>query len=145
MSDIPLQPFVALLKYNQSTIHHGEFKLILSYAIMHDTPQLHLPQTIPILRNMQFDSAVDDGVNVRANHKYKHANDGNSNSDNHTMYDLAKHEYTSRGYTLPRIVFWGPRATHHSCLVQSAQNNTSLIRCIEQLTDTMKVVHEAKK
>ena len=62
------------------------FDLILSTAVKNELPQSHLPATIYIISDMEFDSCAE-------------------NADM-TNFEYAKAAFSEQGYTLPTVVFW---------------------------------------
>lgn len=62
------------------------FELILSVALKNRLPQEELPESLYIISDMEFDSAVRGGDMAN--------------------FDWAKQEYQRYGYKLPRVVFW---------------------------------------
>lgn len=62
------------------------FELILRVAVENQLPQEELPDTLYIISDMEFDSAVRGG--------------------DVTNFDWAKQEFQRYGYQLPQVVFW---------------------------------------
>jgi hypothetical protein len=82
------------------------YKLILDTAIENKLSQEELPNTLLILSDMEFDSAIDFTVNddhwgdMRVNlSRYPH-------HFHVKLFDIIKDMYANAGYKLPKLVFW---------------------------------------
>lgn len=63
------------------------FDLVLKTAKNNNMSQEELPNSILIVSDMQFDSALEGGLNE-------------------TLFDTIRKEYEEAGYKLPRLIFW---------------------------------------
>lgn len=86
---------VNTVNWGMSTNVLAAFVVILEEAIRAQTPKEHLPSTIFILSDMQFDQATlssDSWCTVSP-----------------TTWELIKEKYSAAGYTLPQVVYWNLR------------------------------------
>jgi hypothetical protein len=82
---------IMALRHNEAADTNIEavFELILKTAVMQKMKQSELPQTILIISDMEFNSAIDEDVNL-----------------NERLFEIIDESYSRNGYKLPRLVFW---------------------------------------
>ncbi|ORX43672.1 hypothetical protein BCR36DRAFT_586605 [Piromyces finnis] len=78
--------------YCSNTNLEAVFNLILDFAVDNQLPQEELPSNILILSDMEFDSMVDFGSYQR--------------SQREAFFSIMKRKFKSKGYLIPRLVFW---------------------------------------
>ncbi len=85
---------------------HAAFDMLLDIAVKGKVPQEHMPKTLLILSDMQFDRCVvyDD-----------------------TAQQMIRRKYTAAGYEVPRIVYWNLNAYHNSVPVRMLEDKTALV------------------
>ena len=72
-----------------STNLHAAFDQLLSVAVRGEVPQEHMPKTLLILSDMQFNHCIEYDDSAQ---------------------EMIRRKYTQYGYEVPRIVFWNLRA-----------------------------------
>lgn len=75
------------------------FDLILQTALVNNMPQKDIPKNILILSDMEFDACVSCGVKNGSGWL-------NLNRPTQKLFEVISEKYKSRGYKLPRLVFW---------------------------------------
>ena len=85
---------------------HAAFDMLLDIAVKGKVPQEHMPKTLLILSDMQFDECVvyDD-----------------------TAQQMIRRKYTAAGYEVPRIVYWNLNAYNNNVPVRMLEDKTALV------------------
>ena len=83
------------------------FDLILRTAVQHRLPQKELPSTLYIVSDMEFDACAKDA--------------------SMSNFACAKQMYLSRGYRLPRVVFWNVQSRNEQQPVRMNEQGVALV------------------
>lgn len=86
-----------------STNIQAAFDIILDTAVRHGLPQSEMPETLIIISDMQFNSAMG------------------------TNFEDAKRKFALRGYKLPTVVFWNVDARVQESPVYAFEGNVALV------------------
>ena len=84
------------------------FDEILRVGTSHHVDDADMPRILLILSDMEFDSCVSGGRDVRA-------------------MDALRNKYEAAGYTLPRVVFWNLNSRHGNSPVSCREDGTALV------------------
>jgi hypothetical protein len=96
---------VKSLPWGGNTNLQAAFDLILNAALMYNTPQEHMPQTLWIVSDMQFDFACRQKTN----------------------YHLIEEKYRKSGYKRPRVIFWNVAGDTLEFPAYAHDPNTNLV------------------
>jgi hypothetical protein len=93
--------------WEMNTNLEAAFDLILRTGVKYRVSIKHMPNTILIISDMQFDSCVKEPSN--------------------TAMEMIKRQYAEHGYEVPSIVFWNVNARTGQSPVQFDEKGTALI------------------
>lgn len=82
---------ISRANWTQSTDILAMFRLILNRAVQNNVPQEHMPESMYIISDMQFNSC--------------------DRSFNRTTFEIIEQEYRDAGYVRPSLIFWNVRAS----------------------------------
>jgi hypothetical protein len=98
---------IARAHWGGTTNIDSAFQLLLAKALENRISEEHMPTTILILSDMQFDPA-------KTNY-------------NHTGFEMIKARYAAAGYKIPRVIFWNLRAEKNNVTASAFDENVGLV------------------
>lgn len=111
-----------------STNIEAVFNLLLNIVVAEKLPQSELPKRIVIISDMEFNKAVGIGDLDRLPHSFSKASyERVLNQKFSTLFQTIKQSYSSKGYEMPKIVFWNVNGTNKQFPVSTNDNGVQLL------------------